>query len=284
MPDPLVWLNGKLTPTDRPCLLPTDRGMLYGDGLFETIRIYQRRLFLLDAHFQRLAAAALQLRLSVPPFERVRDGAHQLIAANGRDDGFLRMTLTRGPTSGLDSTLEGSPTLLLTTGPLRPNSNQPWRLVTVSIRREANALLSGIKSLNFLPNILARFEVKDQGADEGLMVNTQGAVAEGTISNLFWIAGTTLFTPSLACGVLPGITRAVTLNLAQEIGMTVQEGVFFPDELARAEGVFLTNALIEITPVSLFDGKPTRDTGLPAIDRLKTAYREKVSREIGITL
>ena len=284
MPDPLVWLNGSLTPTDEPCLLPTDRGALFGDGLFETVRIYQRRLFLLDAHFQRLSAAAFQLRISVPPFDRIVDGAHQLIGANGRDNGFLRVTLTRGAVTGLDPTPEAPPTVLMTTGPLRPNSDQPLRLVTVTICREANALLSGMKSLNYLPNILARFEVKDQGADEGLMLNTQGMVAEGTISNIFWIAGTTLFTPSLACGVLPGITRAVTLDIAKEVGMTIQEGAFFPEELARADGVFVTNALIEITPVAWFDEKPTCNTAQPVIDKLKTVYREKVSRALGITL
>lgn len=284
MPDPLVSLNGVLTPTDKPCLLPTDRGVLYGDGLFETVRIYHSRLFRLETHLQRLASAAVKLRLSPPSLERVVGEVRQLIDANGRENGFLRITLTRGTTPGLDSTREVSPTLLLTTGPLRPNTDQPVRLVTVTIRREANALLSGIKSLNYLPNILARFEVKDQGADEGLMLNTQGAVAEGTISNIFWITGNTLFTPALACGALPGITRAVTLDMAMEIGMAFREGVFFPDELDRADCVFVTNALIEITPVSWFDGKPTRNTGFSAIDRLKTAYRQKVSREIGMTV
>jgi aminodeoxychorismate lyase len=280
MADPYVWVNGRLAVSDAPCLLPSDRGVLYGDGLFETLRLYGGQAFRLKAHWRRLCEAAAVLRIPPVPLDLLENGVREVVQANRRTEGALRITLTRGAqASGLDPGPAGTPTLLVATAPLRPDLDKPLRLVTVSIRRDEQSPLSRIKSLNYLPNILARFEVKEKEGDEGILLNTQGALAEGTISNIFWIKGQTLYTPAPSCGILPGIARAVVLEIAPETGLEAEEGVFEPAVLRPVQGIFMTNSLMEIVPVATIDGLPVDDAALPTVKRLQALYRQTVDRD-----
>lgn len=284
MSDPFIYINGRIYPSDAASVPPQDRGLLYGDGLFETLRIYGGVPFRLHAHWKRLCEAATVLRISLPlTYEDMDTAVQQVLTANARTEGAMRITITRGSGhAGLDPHPEATPTVLITTAPRRSTLNVPCRLVTVSVRRDETSALSRIKSLNYLPNILARFEVKDKNADEGLLLNTQGTVTEGTVSNIFWIKGQILFTPSVDCGVLPGITRAAVMEVAEETGLLVAEGAFDPAAPRNADAVFLTNALIEIAPVRSLDDHIFDERGSEAIERVWKAYRQLVTIETGI--
>lgn len=278
-------MNGRLCASGTATLQPTDRGILYGDGLFETIRVYGGVPFRLYDHWERLCEAATVLRFSLPlTAQDLEATVQQVLTANTRKDGTLRITVTRGAVyGGLDPHPVATPTVLISTAPLRSTLRAPCRVVTVGIRRDEASPLSRIKSLNYLPNILARFEVKDKGADEGLMLNTRGAVAEGTVSNIFWIKRRILFTPSVDCGILPGITRAVVMDSAEAAGLLTAEGAFDPTTLQNADAVFLTNSLIEIAPVHRLDDRTFDTNNHPDVAALQNAFRRRVITETGIS-
>lgn len=282
MPDPIAWLNGRLVDIGTPQVSLTDRGLLYGDGLFETLRIYQGKPFRLAAHRSRLEAAAQLLRISLPAeIDELADMIQAVSRANDRRDGAVRITLTRGSgESGLDPASDASPTLQITSAPLRDGLDRPLHLVTVSIRRDGGSPLSRIKSLNYLPNILARFEVKEQQADEGLMLNTEGHIAEGTVSNIFWVKNDVLFTSSLDCGILPGIAREVVLQSAEDHGVKVLEGEFPPSELEEADDIFMTNSLMEIAPVVKFNDRLLSGATSSIIMQLQAAYQQAIHEEL----
>lgn len=255
--------------------------MLYGDGLFETLRLYSGKLFRLEAHRKRLCKAAAALRIPLPGhLENLSALIEDVCKANNRLEGAVRVTLTRGITrSGLDPSPDQMPTLQITTAPLREGLERPIHLVSVRIRRDETSPLSQIKSLNYLPNILARFEVKDHKADEGLLLNTGGYIAEGTISNVFWIKDEVLYTPSPDCGILSGIAREVVIESAEALGIPVIEGKFSLSALEDTQSIFMTNSLIEMAPVIMFNDRPYRSDTTPMITQLQEAYQQAVREE-----
>jgi branched-chain amino acid aminotransferase len=282
MPDRIAWFNDRLVDINDPCISLMDRGMLYGDGLFETLRVYTGQLFRLEAHRNRLCRAAEKLRIPLPTgLERLSATIQAVCKANNRLEGAVRVTLTRGiALSGLDPEPNQPPTLQITTAPLRDGLDQSMHLVPVALRRDETSPLSQIKSLNYLPNILARFEVKEHEADEGLLLNTEGYIAEGTISNVFWIKDGVLYTPSPDCGILSGIAREVVIESAHAMGIQVIEGKFPLSALEEAQGIFMTNSLIEIVPVIMFDDRPCPYGTIPMITQLQAAYQQAVRDEI----
>lgn len=232
-----------------------DRGLLLGDGLFETMLAEAGTPVRLDAHLDRMAAGCVVLGL--PPLDRrraealVREAAAQVAAPRSA----VRLTLTAGSGGrGLDRPAAPEPRLFATAAPaVRPET--PARLATSAVRRNDGSPASRLKTLAYLDNVLAREEARARGADEALMLNTRGELACGAAANLFWIEGGRLFTPALACGVLAGIARAEVLMVAARLGISTSEARAFPDVLTRAEGIFLTNSLIGVRPVSMLDGR-----------------------------
>lgn len=281
MSDTFVALNGTLIPSDTASVPISDRGLLYGDGLFETIRIYNSVPFRLHCHLSRLLKAAETLRFTTTLTEKAfEDTISELLSANGRSDGVLRVMVTRGSgESGLDPNEASVPTVLMTTSPLRATLGPGCRVVTVQARRDERSPLSLLKSINYLPNILARFEVKDRSADEGLSLNVSGSVAEGTVSNVFWVKGSVLYTPAITCGILGGITRQVVLEIAEKEAILVAEGSFSPSTLRDAEAMLLTNSLVELVSPSQLDDRCFEKRDHPIITKLQNAYREIVERE-----
>jgi branched-chain amino acid aminotransferase len=271
----LVFLNGQFLPEERAVVPVFDRGFLYGDGLFETLRVVNGRPFRWDAHWQRLEQGARFLGISLP-FDSgaMRDYACQLIARNELTDALLRIALSRGVgPRGYSPKGAEHPTIIMSlhaAPSLQPTHPPAWRLVTSSFRLPPDERLARFKTCNKLPQILARAEADAAGADEALLLDLSGHVVEGSSSNLFWFDATGLCTPPLTAGILPGVTRAVVMELAQSLGLAVSERVLLPAQLSSASGVFLSVTSSGIVEAISLDGKSLSSS--PRVKELHRAY------------
>jgi len=278
----VVFLNGIFLPEADAVVSLNDRGFLLGDGLFETTRVAQGRPFRLAQHLERLTRGADFLKIK-PPFspKEIHRFATELIEKNGLADGVLRVTLTRGPgTRGYSANGANRPTLALTLHTLPPQSaDEPvqWSLITSSFRIPASDALAAFKSTSKILNVLARGEAESKGADEALLLNTNGEVAETAGGNLFWVYHDKICTVPTGRGVLPGITRAVVLEICQALGLETTKRVIKPEMLRNAEGIFVTQSALGIVPVVSFDGFPVAPS--PLVDQIGTAYNTMLTRE-----
>jgi aminodeoxychorismate lyase len=278
----IVFLNGNFLPEAEAVVPLNDRGFLLGDGLFETIRVAQGRPFRLAQHLERLVRGAdfLNIKLTIAPKE-IQKFAGELIRQNDLAEAVLRVTLTRGVgPRGYSIKGADKPTLAMTVQPLPQHStDEPllWSLVTSSFRIPASDALSGFKSTSKIMNVLARAEAEAKGADEALLLNTNGEVAETAGGNIFWVFRDKICTVPTGRGVLPGITRAVVLEICQSLGLETNKCVIKPEQLRRADGVFVTQSALGIIPVAAFDGMPVAPS--PLVDQLGSAYNEILARE-----
>jgi len=271
----LVFLNGKVLPEAEAVVPLNDRGFLLGDGLFETLRVARGRPFRLAQHLERLARGAEFLKIPLPfTSKEIQRFAEQLVAQNEVADAILRLTLTRGPgRRGYSPKLAGPPTLAMTLNPLpRVNPDEPlqWSLVTSALRIPAGDVLAAFKTTSKIVNVMARAEAEEKGADEALLLNTNGEVAETASGNIFWIYQDNICTVPTGRGVLPGITRAVVLEICQSLGLATQKRIIKPEQLRNAEGIFVTQSALGIVPVAAFDGLPVAPS--PLVDQIGTAY------------
>jgi aminodeoxychorismate lyase len=271
----LVFLNGRFVPEAQAVIPVNDRGFLYGDGLFETLRVCGGRPFRLAQHLERMTRGAdfLKIRLPFTPKE-LQEFAGQLIEQNKMPEAVLRVTLTRGPGErGYTPPTGNRPTVVMTLHAV-PEAGAPiqWRLITSSHRIPAADPLSSFKTLNKLTHVMARMEAVEKGVDEALLVNTDGEVAETAGGNLFWICDGKICTMPTSCGALPGITRAVVLEICQTLGLPVNERVIKPGALRNSEGIFITQSVLGIVPVAAFDGEPVARS--PLVEQISRAYGE----------
>ena len=277
-----VFLNGKILPEAEAVVPLNDRGFLLGDGLFETARVARGQPFRFAQHLERLSRGAdfLKIKLPFTPKE-IQKFAAQLIEKNNQPEAVLRLTLTRGAGARGYSTKNcGVPTLAMTLHPLPPqNADEPlqWSLVTSSYRIPAGDTLASFKTTSKILNVLARAEAEAQGADEALLLNTNGEVAETAGGNIFWIYQDQVCTVPTGRGVLPGITRAVVLEICQGLGLAVNKCIIKPEHLRNAEGIFVTQSALGIVPVVAFDGVPVAPS--PLVDQIAGAYNEIIRRE-----
>lgn len=271
----LVFHNGRFVPEEKAVVSVFDRGFLYGDGLFEAIRVVNGKPFRWREHAERLHAGAEFLKIKLPySAGQLEEIADKLIARNKMPDSVLRVNLSRGTgLPGYSPKSAGKPTLAMS---LRaaPKLKKPpaWKLVTSSFRIAANDPLARFKTSNKLPQVLARAEADAAGADEALLLNTDGYVAEGTSSNVFWVKQGVIYTPPLAAGMLPGVTRAIVFEIAANPGIPVREKNIRPGEFAMADGIFLSLTSWGIVEVGEFDGRVLRKS--PLIGRIQKAYGE----------
>jgi branched-chain amino acid aminotransferase/4-amino-4-deoxychorismate lyase len=238
-----------------------DRGLLLGEGLFETLLALDGEIRHLDAHLDRMAGGCAVLGL---PFDRAEaEGlCRRMVPATGRV--ALRLTLTGGSGGrGLDRPADLTPQLFARVAAVAPVTT-PARAIVSSVRRNEGSPASRLKTLSYVDSVLARTEAVAAGADEAVMLNNRGHVVCGAAANLFWVASGRLFTPALDCGVLPGITRARLLA-----AQAVEEVAVGAEALERAEAVFLTNSLIGVRPVSRL-GDRAFDAH-PLVERLRSA-------------
>ncbi|MBU4434726.1 MAG: aminotransferase class IV [Alphaproteobacteria bacterium] len=225
-----------------------DRGLLLGDGLFETMLAVDGTVAMIDAHLARMAAGCVALGL--PALDRDAARAQGLAAAPAAGRAAVRLTLTAGSGGrGLERPVTVFPRLIAVAAP-SPVVDTPAALVIVAVRRNEGSPAARFKTLAYLDNVLARAEARAAGADEAVMLNNRGQLACAAAANLFWIEGDRLITPALDCGVLAGITRGRVLTLARDLGIEVLEVAAGRERLEAADGVFLTNSLIGVRPVS----------------------------------
>jgi aminodeoxychorismate lyase len=278
----VVFLNGNFMPEADAVVPLNDRGFLLGDGLFETARVAHGRPFRLAQHLDRLARGADFFKIKLPySLKEIQKIAGELIGKNELADAILRVTLTRGPGGrGYSASRAHQPTIAITLHPLPPQTrDEPlqWSLITSSFRIPASDALSAFKSTSKILNILARAEAEAQGADEALLLNSNGEVAETAGGNLFWVYDDKICTAPAGRGVLPGITRAVVLEICQALGLETNKRVIKPEMLRNAEGVFVTQSALGIIPVASFDGAPMAPS--PLVDQIASAYHEMLLRE-----
>lgn len=277
-----VFLNGSFLPEATAVVPLNDRGFLLGDGLFETMRVAGGKPFRFAQHLERLSRGADFLKIN-PPFtpKELQKFAAQLIEKNNLPEAVLRLTLTRGTGArGYSPKNCGTPTLAMTLHPLPPkNPDEPlqWSLLTSSHRIPAGDMLASFKTTSKILNVLARAEAEERGADEALLLNTNGEVAETAGGNVFWIYRDQICTVPTGRGVLPGITRAVVLEICQSLGLAMNKCVIKPEQLRNAEGIFVTQSALGIIPIASYDGQPVAPS--PLVGRISDAYQETLARE-----
>ena len=255
-----VWIDEGLRDGDAASVPVLDHGLLYGDGVFEGIRVYARRVFRLDAHLQRLALGARAVGIELPGgIARMRYVVLETARAFDRDDAYVRLIVTRGDGPlGVDPGECGAPRVICIADELALFSDEQRRrglaLVTVSQRRPTPDVLDPrVKSLNYMPNVLARREARLAGADDALLLNRDGCVAEASVANVFAYRGGVLRTPAAVDGALEGITREAVLELAASLGIPSSVERLGRLDLLGADEVFLTGTGIEIVAVRSVD-------------------------------
>jgi branched-chain amino acid aminotransferase len=272
----IVFLNGRLVPEKRATVSVFDRSFLYGDGLFETMRVFQGRLFRWRSHYARLRRGAKFLGIQIPFGELdLLEHAEKLVRRNKMADGLLRLTLSRGAgVRGYSPKGAKHPIVVMTLHPAPGLSGRPpvWKVVTSAFRLPAGEALAQYKTCNKLPQILARAEAEAQGADEALLLNTEGQAVEGSTSNLFWITRGTINTTPLAGGVLAGVTRRIVMELCAELGVRVKEARITPAQLRRADGVFFSLSSWGIVEAGRLDGQRLKRSAL--MRELQRRYRD----------
>ncbi len=277
-----IYLNGHFVSEEAATLSVFDRGFLYGDGLFETLRAYSGKIFRLDQHLMRLSRSAQQIFLPLPsPFEMAPLLAETL-DRNALKNALLRVTLTRGRgEAGLDLPDAPTPTLMIMA---RVHTISPDRYpegVSTVILPRTRGGRPELKSISFLENVLGKREARLQGAFEGLFMNPDGHLTEGTFSNLFWTRRGVLYTPSLETGILEGITRGVVLELAQRLNLPIQEGAYKADALLMSDEAFLTSTGMEILPITQVNHQAIGPgTPGPLTQKLHQAFLETVQKEL----
>jgi len=269
-----VWLNGSIMDARDVRIDPADRGFLLGDGLFETMLALHGHPVFADAHMLRLKAGAELIGLPLPYApDFIEAACIEILEANGLDTApraSLRVTVTRGPgPRGLALPPEPRPTVLVTCAAA---GAPPARLslATAMPRRNPWSPSARLKALPYLDNLLAKEEAREKGADDALMLSTNGTIACASAANIFLWEDGKLVTPSGNCGILPGITRAALLELAPEIGIEIAEEEILPARLAHISGAFVTNSLMGLVPVNRIDGRDI--PAHPMTARLAAAY------------
>jgi branched-chain amino acid aminotransferase len=280
----VIYLNNRLIPEKQAKISVFDRGFLYGDGIYETLRVYKGVVFKIDEHIERLFRSASMIDLKIPKtHSAIRQAVYKTLQKNKHHEAYVRISISRGPGPiGLDPQLCKKPTFVIVSQKLKGYPKQFYKngvkVAIVNTRRNyKNALNPQIKSLNFLNNIIAKIESKSRGAYEAIMLNYRGYVAEGTITNIFFFKKNTLHTPALSVGILNGITRRIILDCAKGLKILVKEGSYISKDIYTAQEVFISNTTMEIMPVTKVDNVEI-GKGVGKITRmLHTAYKKQVS-------
>lgn len=285
---PAVWVSGQRQPSGAPHLSVRDRGFALADGVFETMRVQSGKIFRFDRHLARLLHALGVLDIAAPP--ELGDWVLDAVAAAGRVDASLRLTVTRGLGDGsLVPSSEMRPTVVVTVSarPAFPLAVYETGLIAhvASGRRNERSMTGGLKTLAYTDAIAGLIEAKRAGAEEALFLDTEGHCSEAASSNLFAWTGRSLLTPPLTCGALPGITRATVLELANALGVASAEQAFGLDELLNAEEAFLTSSLRGLAPLVGIGAHPI-GSGAPGVftRRLADAYTAAVAHECGASV
>ncbi len=280
-----VFVNNKLVPSEKATVSVFDHGLLYGDGVFETLRSYNGIVFKLDAHLKRLKRSSSLIKLRVPySLAKLKSIIYDTLKANDLSDAYIRVSFTRGEGPlGLDTSLCQKPNLIVITKQLTLYPDQLYKkgvkiIISETRRNLKEAINPEIKSLNFMNNILAKAEAIRRNAFEAIMLNHMDHVAEGTVSNIFMVKKGTLITPAVDSGILDGITRQTVLKISNSMEIkTIQKNIRLK-ELYNADEVFLTNTSLEVMPVRQLDKATYKKRDIT--DLVRAEYKKVVQREI----
>lgn len=251
----MIYLNGKFYEDGKACIDPADRGLLLGDGLFETMAVRDGKIINPSSHLARLHQGMTIISLDIN--HDFLSALHQTIDANDMTNGSLRLTVTRGPAArGIAIPDRSEPTVMITATQSLPDQGPVTAIIAQSTRRNEFSPLSRCKNLNYLDNILAETEAKKTGADTAILLNTKGLIAETTSSNIFWVNNEQLYTPPASDGALPGTCREKIIR-----EYSVSELSVGADALYKASEIFVTNALtirplVKVDDVTIGDGTP----------------------------
>ena len=279
-----VYVNGRITPADQAVVPVYDHGFVYGEGVYETLRTYNRVPFLYDRHIRRLRQSAKHLDLAVPFDDRTLLGwiYETMDAAGEMDESYIRILLTRG-VGELTYDIRATPTPSLVII-VKPHEEPPARVASDGIkiclveilRNHPRSVNPIIKSNNLLNNALAMQTAYRRGGEEALMCNFRGELSECSQSNFFLVRGGVAMTPKSSAGLLEGVTRAVLFEVGQAVGVEVRDEILYPKDLGDADEAFITSTTRELSPVTRIDDRPI-GTGKPGPITLQLleGYRRK---------
>lgn len=280
----MIYLNGKFVSANEFKIDCADRGLLLGDGIFETLRVYHGRIFCLQAHYERMLTGAGVLKIPIPfKLVELESILTNLLNRNGliTHNAVLRITLTRGPgLRGLLPPADLKPTIMMTAIPFEAQQKTPVRLhISKLTRRNEKSPLSNIKSLCYLDNVLAKMDAVENNADDALLLNTNGHITSASAANIFIITDNNIVvTPALEEGVLPGIARNMVITICKEKNIPLLEQRVSPNELATAREIFITNSIIEIQAVSHVNNYEINQGLIGAITiKLQDYYSQKTA-------
>jgi branched-chain amino acid aminotransferase len=289
----IVYLNGSLVPRSRALISVFDHAFLYGYGLYESMRTYDGKFFLLERHIKRLSDAAEAIRLG-PKLAGIdlEKACRETLAINGIKDARLRITVSNGASDAAPwtSVTDIKPNVVVTTRPFMPFPAEKYGEgfhigIAATVRRCRESNIATMKTVNHLDSVMARMEAAAQGLDETLILNDDGYIAEGGGCNIFFVRDGRLITPALNSGILPGVTREAVIALAAGLQIETSQGPVGIGVIRKCDEAFVTNAVIEIMPVtevrdesgnsvSIGGGKPG-----PIAQKLMEVYKEKVAKE-----
>ena len=283
-----IYIDGEFFDQADAKISVFDHGLLYGDGVFEGIRFYNGRVFRMEAHMNRLWESARSICLEIPiSREEMDEALLETIRQNGLRDGYVRLIVTRGVGNlGLNPVQCKRPSVIIIASTIALYSEETYRrgltVVTVATRRMGPGTLNpAIKSLNYLNNVLARIEANLADADEALMLNDAGNVAECTADNVFIVKGGQIMTPPITAGALRGITRSVVFDVAAELDIKISEPELTRHDLYIADEAFLTGTAAEVVPMVKVDGRIIGDGKPGAITKRTIARFRELTRETG---
>lgn len=283
----MIWLDGEIVKQSEAKISVFDHGLLYGDGIFEGIRMYSGRVFRLDQHIDRLFSSAKSILLKLPwSKEEVTQAVVDTIKANHLADGYVRLVITRGVGGlGLNPYLCPTPSMFIIAANIQLYSDASYEngldLITCATRRPTPAALSPqVKSLNYLNNVMAKIECIQAGVMEGIMLNEQGYVAECTGDNVFIVKKGIVYTPPVSAGSLDGITREVIFDLCKSEGIEIREAMMTRHDIYISDEAFLTGTAAEVIPFVKLDQREIGDgTPGPLSKQLINAFRKLANSE-----
>ena len=280
----ICWIENEIIPLEDAKVSVMDHGLLYGDGIFEGIRFYNNKAFLLSAHLKRLESSAKALALKLPKsISELSTILDSVIQTYEKDQGYIRLIVTRGKGPlGINPALCKEPELIIIASPLNMSTEQAQtkgiRTIIASTRRiPADCLDPRIKSLNYLNAILARIEANNAGVDEAIMLNQQGYITEGSVDNIFIVRDKEIVTPPSIDGSLAGITRDLILKLANRSGIKTHIETLAAYDIYAADECFLTGTGAELIPVREVDGREYVKCPGNIFKKIKTLYQENYS-------
>ncbi|MFJ7738674.1 aminodeoxychorismate lyase [Lysinibacillus sp. NPDC097287] len=275
------WMNGEYVTAADLRISPFDHGFLYGLGFFETFRTYGGKILFFEAHMERLQAALTQFRIHIPytPDELIAVVEYLNEKAGGQD-GYFRLNVSAGEHGiGLQPTEYTEPNVIVFRKELNAApSGQEKRAQWLETPRNSPEHGVRVKSHHYGNNVLGRFELPSLATQEGFFLTEEGYVAEGVTSNVFWVKGDILYTPSLETGILPGITRNWVIQKAKQLGIQVEVGLFTQNDVEQASECFITNSVQELVPIGRLEDIQLLGNKGPVYTRLHEAYVEEIKQ------